>query len=100
MTFYEFQNNINEWAEERGILEKATRFTQAKKTQEELVELFEAILHDNRDEAIDAIGDILVTLAIQAAMWNTDISLCANTAWNEIKDRKGKMINGMFVKED
>ena len=68
-------------------------------TQEELDELFEAISLDDIDLARDAIGDILVTLAIQAKMWNLKMDDCIEAAWDEIKDRRGRMQNGLFVKE-
>ena len=59
---------VEQWAEEKGILSKATPLTQAVKTQEEVNELYHAILDDNRDEIKDAIGDIMVTLIIQCKM--------------------------------
>ena len=30
---------------------------------------------------------------------NLDITECANIAWNEIKDRTGKTVNGTFIKD-
>jgi hypothetical protein len=29
-----------------------------------------------------------------------DFDYCCNEAWTEIKDRKGRMVNGVFVKND
>ena len=90
------------WATRRGIFDPvhgSTRKRQADKTQEELDELFEAISLDDVDLARDAIGDILVTLAIQAKMWNLKIDDCIEAAWDEIKDRRGRMENGLFVKQ-
>jgi NTP pyrophosphatase (non-canonical NTP hydrolase) len=68
------------------------------KTQEELTELCNAILDNNSDEIKDAIGDIMVTLIIQAKMQNFKIEECLESAYNVIKNRTGKMINGQFVK--
>lgn len=93
------EQNIINWATERGIFEKATPMKQALKTLEECTELLQAIQDNNPNEVQDAIGDIIVTLVIQAAMWGTDIDECINQAYDVIKNRKGKMINGTFVKE-
>jgi len=96
------ENDIIEWAKSRGIFDPvhgSTRKRQADKTQEELDELFDAIHDAQITSAMDAIGDIFVTLVIQAHMWNMSIDECIEAAWQEIKDRKGKMINGLFVKE-
>jgi len=96
------ENDIITWATCRGIFDKehgSTRKRQADKTQEELDELFEAISLNDIDLARDAIGDILVTLAIQAKMWNLKMDDCIEAAWDEIKDRRGRMENGLFVKQ-
>jgi NTP pyrophosphatase (non-canonical NTP hydrolase) len=90
---------VEEWAEEKGILSKATPLTQAIKTQEEVNELYQAILDDNREEIKDAIGDIMVTLIIQCKMQGMDLQDCLESAYNVIKNRTGKMVDGMFVKD-
>jgi NTP pyrophosphatase (non-canonical NTP hydrolase) len=90
---------VEEWAEEKGILSKATPLTQAIKTQEEVNELYQAILDNNREEIKDAIGDIMVTLIIQCKMQGMDLQDCLESAYNVIKNRTGKMVDGMFVKD-
>ena len=90
---------VEQWAEEKGILSKATPLTQAVKTQEEVNELYHAILYDNRDEIKDAIGDIMVTLIIQCKMQGMDLQYCLESAYNVIKNRTGKMVDGVFVKD-
>ena len=90
---------VEQWAEEKGILSKATTIKQAMKTQEEVSELCNAILDDNRDEIKDAIGDIMVTLIIQCKMQGMDLQDCLESAYNVIKNRTGKMVDGMFVKD-
>ena len=89
---------VEQWAEEKGILSKATTIKQAMKTQEEVNELCNAILDDNREEIKDAIGDIMVTLIIQCKMQGMDLEDCLESAYNVIKNRTGKMENGVFVK--
>lgn len=90
---------IEEWAEDKDILSKATPTTQALKTLEECNELMDAVDKENRDETIDALGDILVTLIIQAKMQNVDLLNCLQSAYNVISKRTGKMVQGVFVKD-
>lgn len=95
------EQDIIQWAKDRGIFDPehgSSKNRQADKTMEEIGELFEAIDENNTALAMDAIGDIIVTLVIQAHMWNLNITECVEAAWQEIKDRKGRMINGQFVK--
>lgn len=98
-TFEEIESLVIDWAKDKGILEKATKLTQASKTLEEYNEMLLALITNNKDELIDSIGDQVVTLIIQAHMNGVTVVQCLNVAYNVIKDRKGKMINGQFVKE-
>mgnify|MGYP001818223932 CR=1 FL=1 len=91
--------DIIEWAAERGIFENASPTAQAMKTIEEAEELFKANTMDDYEEIVDAIGDIYVTLVIQAHMHNLTVRECAEHAYEVIKNRKGKMVDGQFVKE-
>jgi len=99
MDYFELECAVENWAEEKGILSKATPIKQALKTQEEVTELCSAIIDNNRLEVIDAIGDIMVTLIIQAKMQDLSLEECLESAYNVISKRKGKMINGQFVKD-
>jgi len=97
--YKELEAVIELWAEEKGILSKATPIKQAMKTQEECLELCNAILNNDTHEIKDAIGDIIVTLIIQAKMQEMTIEECLNAAYDVISKRTGKMINGQFVKD-
>ena len=100
MTDYnQLENLVIEWAQNKGILEKATTAAQANKTMEECQELIDAIQDNNRDEIADALGDILVTIIIQAKMQNMSLLECLEGAYNVIAKRTGKMVNGQFVKD-
>lgn len=92
-------NLINQWADEKGILTNGTKEAQAEKTLEEAQELVSSVKDKNSYEIQDGIGDILVTLIIQANMQNTTIEKCLSLAYSTIKDRKGAMVDGVFVKE-
>ena len=99
MDYFELECAVESWAEEKGILEKATPMAQALKTLEETTELCTAINADDREEIIDAMGDIMVTLIIQAKMQNVSLEYCLKSAYNVISKRTGKMVNGQFVKD-
>ena len=97
--FFELEVLIEEWAEEKGILDKATPIKQALKTLEETTELCSAIANNDLEEIKDAIGDIMVTLIIQAKMQGMTIEECLNAAYDVISKRTGKIVNGQFVKD-
>lgn len=98
MKFNELKQKVEQWAEDKGILEQGTTHAQAHKTLEEASEILTAITKNDRAGIIDGIGDTLVTLIIQSKMNDLDILECLEYAYNEIADRKGEMINGTFVK--
>ena len=90
---------IRQWASERGIYKNGDSKTQFIKLQEETGELARAILKNNREELIDAIGDAVVVLTNLAALEGLRIEDCVVSAYDIIKSRQGKMVNGTFVKQ-
>lgn len=99
MYYNELEALVKIWASEKGILTNGTPYAQCLKTLEEVTELFEAIENNDKEEIIDALGDILVTIIIQAEMQGLKLTDCLESAYNVISKRNGKMINGTFVKE-
>ena len=91
---------IREWANTRGIVEKGDTKTQLIKLYEETGELSEAVLKNNKEDIIDAIGDSVIVLTNLAQMAGTNIEDCILSAYNEISTRTGRMINGTFVKDN
>jgi len=90
---------IRQWADERGIYKSGDTKTQFAKLQEEAGELARAILKNNREEFIDAIGDMMVVLTNLAALEGLKVEDCVVSAYDVIKSRQGQMVNGTFVKE-
>lgn len=82
------------------VIKLYTSTAQALKLLEEAGELAQAHLKKRDDEGRDAVGDILVVLTIYCQQKGWSIAECFQMAWNEIKDRKGKMVDGSFVKEE
>jgi NTP pyrophosphatase (non-canonical NTP hydrolase) len=100
MTTGELFLAIEEWAEERNIISPENRGRQALKVMEEVGETMAALARGRkRDELKDGIGDSIVTLIILAAQSGLSAHDCLHSAYNEIKDRKGKTVDGVFIKE-
>jgi NTP pyrophosphatase (non-canonical NTP hydrolase) len=93
------KEKILEWAEPKGLLNPEFAFKQFMKLSEEVGELANAILKNDKAEQIDALGDINVVLIILAEQLGFDLDTCLQCAYDEIKNRKGKTINGSFIKE-
>ena len=92
--------DIREWAAMRGLYESGDSKTQYIKLQEEAGELAKALLSNDKAEVIDAIGDMVVVLTNLAHLEGVHIETCINTAYKVISKRKGRMINGTFVKDE
>lgn len=91
--------DVISWADNKGILDKSGPLKQHVKTQEEVNELLSALVDKDRGEIIDAIGDIMVTLIIQAKLNDLDLEGCLRSAYSVISKRQGQMVNGLFVKD-
>ena len=92
-------DKIRLWAEDRGLYHKGDPKTQALKLVEEVGETCKAILKKDEPEIIDGIGDCVVVLTNLAHLCNTSIEECIDAAYEEIKNRTGKMSNGTFKKD-
>ena len=89
---------IRDWADNKGIYTEGDSKTQVIKLFEEVGELSKAILENNKEEISDAIGDSVIVLTNLAHLCNLTIEQCIEDAYDEIKDRTGKMQNGTFIK--
>jgi NTP pyrophosphatase (non-canonical NTP hydrolase) len=111
MLVHEWQNRIGHWAEERKLIEKSTStfvtdravwkaYGQFTKLIEEAGELGGAIDAHDWEETEDAIGDCVVVLTIICLTLGLNLDECMEAVWKQIKDRKGKMVGNVFVKEN
>lgn len=103
-TFSELITKVNEWADERN-LKQADPKIQWMRVTEEVGEIRDVLLKPTKftepQAALkDAIGDTLVTIIVLAHQLDLDVTECLSIAYEEIKNRKGKMVNGTFVKEE
>ena len=88
----DWKERIKQWAVsgDRNLIEGSTTGKQMDKLCEEVDELRDGLLNQNTDD---------VVLAVMCAQLGLDIDECREIAWEQIKDRKGKMVDGVFVKE-
>ena len=111
---------VEQWARDRNILSYSVPqvLAQLGKVKEELHEVETAfrILAEfqdhydtiNAEETIDRLeteltlelGDLMVTVIISAACMQIPLDQALEAAYNKIKHRKGKVIDGVFVKEE
>lgn len=100
MKFEELKTNVEEWADEKELIKFENRFKQFEKVVEEVFELKEEIIQDNLENMELEFGDVIVTLIILSKQLGIDFEDCLEQAYNKIKYRKGKTIDGKFVKEE
>ncbi len=93
------QNLVLDWAEEKNLLKRENAFKQYIKSVSEMGELGDAIIKQNQEEIIDALGDVQVTLIILAKQLGYNYDECLESAYNVIKNRTGKTVAGTFIKD-
>jgi NTP pyrophosphatase (non-canonical NTP hydrolase) len=100
MSYAEVEMKVLRWSEARKIIPNSTPAAQFKKLQEEIAELHEAMANNDMVEVVDGIGDSVVCLINICALYDINLTDCLESAYEQIKDRKGSMnAEGLFVKE-
>ena len=92
-------NKIRLWANDRGLYSAGDTKTQTLKLMEEAGEICRAVLKVDKQATMDGIGDCVVVLTNLAELAGTSIEDCIDLAYDEIKNRTGKMSNGTFKKD-
>ncbi len=93
----ELVKKVAQWHHDRNLIEGATDKDQFCKLIQEAGELSDNICKGK--DMSDDIGDMIVVLINIAERNNLTLKECLEKAWNDIKDRKGKMVDGIFIKE-
>ena len=93
----ELITKVEQWAKDKG-LDQADSSKQMLKTIEEIGEVAASLARKDEHGLRDGIGDVVVTLIILAMQNDMDLYECLNQAYDEIKGRTGKMVDGVFVK--
>ena len=100
MTYPIVELEVIRWAEARGIIPNATSKSQLLKAVSELGELADAEGKGDVNAIKDAVGDVMVCLINYCALRDINLVECLNLAFQQIKDRKGRLMpDGTFVKE-
>lgn len=90
-------NKVTGWAAERNLILGSTSKAQTLKLGSEFGELCDSINKGLCPK--DDIGDMFVVLIILCAQKNLTVLECLSHAYDEIKDRKGIMIDEVFIKD-
>ena len=90
---------VENWSKDKG-LDKADPTKQFLKVAEEFGEIGAAMARSQENELKDAIGDTTVTLIILAQQHGLTLQECLETAYNVIEKRTGKMVEGVFIKQE
>ncbi|EZP98185.1 hypothetical protein Z971_13860 [Enterococcus faecium VRE0576] len=93
----ELITKVEQWAKDKG-LNQADPKAQFLKVAEEFGEIASAMARSNDELFKDSVGDVIVTLIILSMQKGTNVQECLEMAYNEIKGRTGKMVDGVFVK--
>jgi len=97
-TLETYVRKVSQWHKDRNLIEGSTDKDQVLKLAQELGELSDSVCKGK--DISDDIGDMLVVMVNIAERNNLTLTHCLQEAWIDIKDRKGKMIDGIFVKEE
>lgn len=92
---------VKDWGVARGLVNGTDGMARAQllKCMSELGELADAELKGNLEDAKDGVGDTLVTLILYCANRGLSFSGCLNLAYEQIRNRTGKTVNGTFIKD-
>ena len=93
------KEKILNWAKERNLLNPSNKSKQFIKLIEEVGELAQGIAKNDIVQIIDSIGDVQVVLIILSALYDLDNEKCLESAYETIKNRTGKTVNGIFIKD-
>ena len=100
MSYAQIEMKIIQWSEARKIIPNSTPETQLLKAMSELGELADATIKKDRDEVVDAVGDVMVCLVNYCALQDINLVSCMEIAYDTIKNRTGTLLtNGVFVKD-
>jgi len=88
---------IGQWHRDRNLIDGSTDKDQYMKLIQEAGELSDSLCKGK--DIKDDIGDMMVVLINIMVRNNLTMEECLAVAYEDIKDRKGKMIDGIFVKE-
>ena len=100
MSYADVEMKIIQWSEARKIIPNSSPETQLLKAMSEMGELADATIKKDRDEVVDAVGDVMVCLVNYCALQDISLVECMEVAYDQIKNRRGTLLpNGVFQKD-
>jgi NTP pyrophosphatase (non-canonical NTP hydrolase) len=93
-------SQVQDWAIDKGIAVTDDLSKQMLKVIEEVGETAGAIAKKNHEDIVDGIGDSFVTLIILCQQAGIDPRVALGSAYDVIAKRKGKTVNGVFIKDE
>jgi NTP pyrophosphatase (non-canonical NTP hydrolase) len=94
----ELIQQVIQWHKDRNLIEGSDDKSQVMKLLQELGELSDSVCKG--EDVMDDIGDMLVVMINICERNGVEIEDCLGVAYDDIKDRKGKMVDGVFIKDD
>ena len=91
-------NKIKQWHIDRNLIDGSTQKDQVMKLIQEVGELSDSGC--KQQDIRDDVGDIMVILINIVERAGISLDECLDVAYDDIKDRKGKMVDGIFVKDE
>ena len=88
---------VGNWHKDRNLIDGSDDKSQVLKLLQEMGELSDSVCKG--EDIKDDIGDMLVVMINICMRNNTSLNECLQCAYEDIKDRKGKMVDGVFIKE-
>lgn len=99
-TYAALESDVVRWSEARRIIPNSTPAAQLLKAFSEMGELADATTKNNREDAMDAVGDVIVCLINYCALQDFNLVDCLEIAYDSIKHRKGTLLpSGVFLKD-
>ena len=100
-TYQILELEVIRWAEQKGIIPNSTPEIQLLKAMSEMGELADATIKKDRAKIVDGAGDVIICMINYCALQDINLVDCLESAYNEVKHRKGTLMpNGVFVKSE
>ena len=93
----ELINKVIKWGHDRNLIDGGCPKAQMLKCVSEVGELADNV--NKQKDIRDDVGDVLVTLILLTAQHDLTLDQCLETAYNDIRERKGIMLDGVFIKD-
>jgi NTP pyrophosphatase (non-canonical NTP hydrolase) len=95
---YPRNQEIIQFFKDKGLYESTNDLIQFDKLQEEVIELEEALTSKSKAEILSEAGDVYICLLNVLHCCGLDLSDAVDAATDKVVKRKGRVVNGKFIK--